>query len=678
VKGNRIPVRGNSLPGESLRPGLSIPVCAAALFAWNAAIVWPLFQIEYLRYLFSSDGTFIAISRYRLRYAGDFGWWPWWGTGLPFQNTYVPGLPSTVALLARLAALSPARAYHMVTAATYCLAPVALFLLAWIMSGRLVPSFIAGLAHTLISPSTLLIPLVRQDAGSIAAPQRLRALVYYGGGPQVANLALVPLSVFIFYVALTRRRPWTYVLAGASAACVALTNPFGVVFLGFAILCLLITIRERPFWNGLGLVVTIAAVTYLCVCRWLPPSLLSVTARDSQIAGGDFRWTFRSLLAIGMVLSLFAAALFPTRRWRDAHLRFFLLLSVLLTSITLLGSQFNLNALPQPTRFHVEMEIPLCALGAFAACRLWRLSRRGIRGALICAAVLLAGFQTVHYRNFARQLILPAADLSHSEEYRISRRMAGIFGRQRVLITGSPALFANAFTDVRQLAGAHDQFNANPSLLAAGFLQFGGSDGINLDGPDCILWMKAFGVHGVNVTGPDSPEPYKPFRRSFGRFEGLLPVVERDAGDTIYRVPQRASGLARVVPLGAIVRQPVRSPGDIGAVGRYVAALDDTAFPVPSWEEVDRNTIVVRTDIQPRQAVSVAMAYSPGWRATVRGVRQRTFADGLGLLVIALDRPGPCEIHLHYDGGSEATLTRWLTALSFGMVCAWFLVTPRS
>jgi hypothetical protein len=649
-------------------------LCSAGLFALNAAILWPLFTVEYLRQLYSSDGTFIAISRYMLRSSGDSGWWPWWGTGLPFQNTYVPGLPAMVAFVSRVAALSPARAYHIVTAVTYCVAPVALFLLALSMSHRLAPSFAAGLAYSLTSPSTLLIPIIRQDAGGFANPQRLRALVFYGGGPQVATLALVPLAVLLFHAALSRRQPWMCVAAGVSAACVALTNAFGVVFLGLAIACLLVTVRERPFRNRLALVLTIGSLTYLCICRWLPPSLLRVASRDAQMAGGDFRWGPRSALAIGMVVLLFVATLFLTRKCRDLHLRFFLLLSVLLTSITMLGSQLDLNALPQPTRFHVEMEIPLCAVAAFAAGRLWRISNRGARAAMMSAVAVLAGFQTVHCRNFARELILPPADLSNSVEYRISRRMAALFGSERVIIAGSPALFANVFTDVRQLAGAHDQFNANPSLLAAGFLQYGGFHGNYLDGPTYVLWMKAFGVHGVNVAGSESQDPYKPFRRNYKLFDGLLPVVERDGGDTIYRVPERANGLARVVPLGAIVRQPPRSPRDVNAVARYVAAVEDPALPVPSWEERDRNSIIVRASVQPNQVVSVATTYSPGWHATVRNAPQPTFADGLGMLVVAPSCVGSCEMRLYYDGGAEAAFTKWLSCLSLGGTGLWILV----
>jgi len=652
-----------------------VPLCAAGLFALNAIIVWPLFSVEYLRHLFSIEGTFIAISRAMLQRATSGTWWPWWGAGLPFEYTYLPGLPAAAALVSHLTGWSPALAYHWVTATLYCLGPVMVFLAVWRMCSRWFPGLIAGIAYSLSSPAALLIPIVRQDAGGVASPQRLRALVYYGGGPQVATLTLVPLAILLFHASLNTRRLWVHVLAGACAAAVALTNAFGAAFLALAALCLLVTNRARPWRDRLGLLLAIGLFAYVCVCRWLPPSLLRVAARGSQAAGGDYHWTPRSLLAVGIVAALFAAAWYLSRRWRETHVRFFLLLGVLLTAITLLGAQFSMNALPQPLRYHLEMELPLCALAAFAAERLWRAAPRGAKVAMASAAVLLAGWQTVHYRQFAHGLILPPADLPDAVEYRIPRLMEQHFGRERVMVSGSPALWANVFADLRQLAGAHDQFNPNASLLAAGFIQYGGLDAARLDGERYVLWLKAFGVHGINVPEADSREPYKPFRRNPGLFNGALRVVARDRGDTIYEVPQRNRGLARVVPASVLVRRPPSSPFDTEGVARYVTALDDSSLPAASWEETGAGAATVRTQLEPGQVVSIAMTDSPGWRATVRGIPQRTFSDGLGMLVVAPDCRGPCEIRLHYDGGPEATLTKWLSRLAWVAMGTWLVVS---
>ena len=503
------------------------------------------------------------------------------------------------------------------------------------------------------------------------SPQRLRALVYYGGGPQVVTLTLVPLAIIAIHASLGSRRLWVHVLAGAAAASVALTDAFGAAFLCLAVVCLFFTTEGRSPGGKLRLLLTIGSAAYLAVCPWLRPSLLRIAARNSEIAGGDYHWSPRSFVALAIVILSFAAAWLASRRWKAPH-RFVLLLAALLTSIPVLAS-FGLNAMPQAMRYHVEMEIPLCLLLAFGAHRLWRILPRGAGLAIITFGLMLAMWQAGHYWRFARQLILPPADVYNSVEYRITSQMVTEFGRERVMIAGSPALFANVFANVRQLAGAHDQFNANPSLLAAGLVQYGGRDAARLGGSQYVIWLQAFGAHGINVPGETSEEPYKPFHENPNLFEGLLPVIWRDRGDTIYRVPQRSEGLAHVVPPAAIVRVAPKSPYDSDAAARYVAALNDPSLPLASWQESEAGSAIIRGEVQPGQVVSVQTTYNQGWRATVNGMRQRTFADGLGMLVIEPACRGDCEIHLRFDGGIEAKVTMWISILTLAAIggCLW-------
>ena len=56
------------------------------------------------------------------------------------------------------------------------------------------------------------------------------------------------------------------------------------------------------------------------------------------------------------------------------------------------------------------------------------------------------------------------------------------------------------------------------------------------EGPVSLLWLEAFGVAAVEVTGPDGREFYKPFWNT-RKFDGLLPVLWRSGGDVIYRFP---------------------------------------------------------------------------------------------------------------------------------------------
>jgi hypothetical protein len=424
---------------------------------------------------------------------------------------------------------------------------------------------------------------------------------------------------------------------------------------------LLITLR-RGVRDAAG----IGVAAYLSVCYRLPPSLLRTAATNSQTAGGDYHWSARSLFALVIVIVLFGAAWWVSRR-RQPSTRFILLLATLLTTIAFLAS-YDFNVAPQGLRYHVEMEIPICVLLGFAAERLWQTLPRAGRLALIALSLLLAIYQTGHYWNFARALILPPADVTGTVEYRITRKMESYFGPERVMIAGSPALWANVFSDTRQLAGAHDQFNPNQSLLAAGFIQYGGRDAAKISARDYIVWLEAFGAHGINVPGPASEEPYKPFHANPNLFEGLLPVVDRDRGDTIYRVPQRSDGLAHVVPANAVAHQ-----FGINDAARYVAALNDPSLPLATWRETSDSTATIAANVQPGQLISVQTTYSPGWQVTANGQREGAFRDGLGMLVIQPSCSGRCQFQLRFDGGMETKITFWISLLTITAIAGFLL-----
>ena len=101
------------MPSEAkTSPALQSAAAALALAALNLAICWRLIQAEYTDHFSSIEGSFIAIARYLSKHWRDSSWWPLWHCGMPYQDTYVPLLPLTVAATASLAHISAAHAYH--------------------------------------------------------------------------------------------------------------------------------------------------------------------------------------------------------------------------------------------------------------------------------------------------------------------------------------------------------------------------------------------------------------------------------------------------------------------------------------------------------------------------------------------------------------------------------------
>ena len=505
---------------------------SVALFGLNAWVVRKLFTTEYLDALHSVEGSFITISRFILDHPNNLEWWPLWNAGMPFIHIYFPVLPTIVALTAKLTSCSAALSYHAVTAFSYCLGPVTLFWMAGVISGRRTHSFFGALTYSLLSPSAFLLPAIRDDVGGLWNPERLNALVYYGAGPQIMALSLVPLPLLFLHLAWKHRRKRFYLLSGLSMGLVVLTNAFGAAAMLLGLVCLLLG-QEELLKRKVFLTLVIGVLTYVWISPWLPPSLLESIRVNSQTAGGDYRWSAKSLLAIGIVISGFLVVWWAGRRWRAAtYVRFFLFFAYLLTIIPGLDAALGLIAIPQPGRYHLEMEMALCLLLPFAV--QWLLDRvpRLFMITVVIGVLVLFARQALHYGSFADERIQPV-DITATSAYEVANWLSQNFGNQRVMVAGSHVLWFNIFSDTPQFSGGHDQMALNFTQRVAVFTIYRDMNVKERHGQLSVLWLKAFGVQAIHVPGPESEESYKPFVHP-DKFEGLLPVIWRENGDTIY------------------------------------------------------------------------------------------------------------------------------------------------
>jgi hypothetical protein len=638
--------------------------CPAILFLLNAAIIAPLFSVEYLDHMYSVEGSFIAIARVTMEHPLERLWWPWWNLGMPFENSYLPFLPWLSAITAKTFGWSPAHAYHSVVAFVYCLGAATMYALALVITRSPGIAFSTALIHSLISPSALLIPTIRADAGSAFAAQRLRTLVFYGEGPHITALALWPLAILLFWLALEKRRWWMFLAAGASAAAIALTNAFGAVALAIGVACLAVA-REKMRMDLPALFVT-GVLSYLAIAPWLPPSLLKVV-RDNADAS-----TTHSVIPAVCLLAATPVVWALSRRLPPA-MRFVIFNAVLMCAITMLASLFQIRVLSQGERYHLEMGMALSLLVPMSIGLLPLRVRRGV----IAAGIVFAAIQTYRHTAMARQLIRPV-DFSNTIEYRTAIAMHKIFGQERVMVTGSPALWFNVFTDGQQLYGGHEPFNPNWPNMVAAFTIFTGTNAGPKDAEICTLWLRAMGAHAINVSGPGSPEPYHVFRRNFALFDGLLPVAWHEGDDIIYRVPQRHGGLARVVPASALVKDRPVHGLDVTQIRRYVAALDDPSIPVAQFRWENAHRAVIRAAMQPGQILSVQTTFHPGWKAYIQDTSRPTYADGLGMLVIEPQCTGDCSFVMEFTGGTEAGILKALRALALLAVGGWMVSQARS
>lgn len=637
---------------------LKSPLLALVLFAANIYVCRGLFSVEYLNQMGSIEGAYIGIARYAMAHFPDLTWFPLWYNGIPYQNTYPPLLHWGVALIAWARGFTPAHAYHWTIAVAYCLSPVMLFALVLRLTGSRWAGFTAGLLYTALSPSAWLIPKVAHDMGGLFRPRRLHALLAYGEGPHVSAMTLLPLAILLVDLAVKKRKP-PYVFAAAVAlAAVVLTNWLAAFALALAIVAYMLAAVGK--WRDVLLLAGIGAAAYALAMPWAPPSTIAVTQFNAKTVGGDYTAVYHALplrlaaIAVGLALLKWAS-----RRW-SAALQFALFFTFMMGALALGDAWLHIAIVPQPDRYHLEMEMGLAMLAALVGYEIFRRTPREVAiGALIVLSLLLVQPMRIS-RRYARYLISPI-DITTTSEWKTADWLNKHWSGERVMLPGSTMFWLTAFSDTPELGGGFDQGRTDDVINAASYGLTSGKGG---DWPQwSVLWLKALGVEAVGVSGDGSTEVYKPFADP-KKFEGVLEPLWRDGGDVLYRVGKPHASLARVVPrLDLVARTPVNG-ADVDPLRGYVEALDDPAMPEARFEWTSAHTARIVTNLQPGQAISWQEAWHAGWHASAAGKSIPIVRDALGMMTIFPPASGPVTIDLLYDGGIEMRIAHWLCALT--------------
>jgi hypothetical protein len=656
------------------------PLLAMLLFLANVYVCRELFSVEYLRHMGSIECTFIAIARYVLANWRDLSWFPLWYNGVPYQNTYPPLLHWVVALVAGIRGFTPAHAYHWTIAVAYCLGPVTLFALVRRLSGSRWAGLLAGMFYTALSPSAWLIPKIVNDMGSPFRPRRLHALLYYGEGPHVAAMTLLPVAFLMVHLAVVKRRPHYVAGAVAAVAAVALTNWLAAFALALGIAAYLLA-RGRDFL----LVAAIGAAAYGLAMPWLPPSTIAVTQYNSRMVVGDFHAVYQTLpLWVAVIAGGLGLLKLATRRL-SLELQFAIFFAFPMALITLAEAWFHVAIVPQPDRYHLEMEMAFAMVAGLAGWEVFhRLapaeSRRqakslphlvGVAGIVGLAILLVAPMKIC--RRYARTFLITQVRIQETSEWKTADWLNRHWSGERVMLRGSTQFWLTVFSNTPQLGGGFDQGITERVLPMASYGVIAGVGGNWAEWS--VLWLKALGVQAVGVTGPGSTEVYRDFVDP-KKFDGVLDVLWRDGGDVLYRVGRAHGSLARVVPRGSLVtRTPVHA-GDVDPLRAYVAALEDPAMPEARFEWIGAHRGRIVTEMGEGQVISWQEAWHAGWHASVGGRSIPIGKDSLGLMTID-PGTGRFVIDLDYDGGVEGRVARWVSGITSVGLVGWVVVGMR-
>lgn len=644
------------------------------LFATNLAVSWRYFRAGYTNQLQSVEGGFIALEQYIQRHWPLYDWFPMWYGGMPFTRTYQPGFHYAVAILSAIAHIKVVSAFHMVGAAMYALGGVAFYFLAkslLLSAGVARPryaAFFGALLFSLFSPSTLISPLISQDAGGVFSPRRLQVLAMYGEGPNVTGLTLGMFALTAIHLALQRKNPGTSIIAALTVALVPLVNWPATLALMMAIVCYLAAIEwDTKRFRDLGRVIVIGLLAIGFVLPFALPSTIwhTFTRANAMSEGptpGAGRW-----ISIALLVVCFVAVRFMLVRARAAfHLRFAALWALLTVWIIITVSHFAIRIIAQAMRFHASMEIPLILTATFLGAMLPG------RKAIAALALIFCAFQAHTYRRWIHDRLLPI-DITTTGEYQLARWADAHLNGQRIFVAGTFRFWLNAFTETPQVTGLFDQSLTNPIDPHVSYLLSNGYLTDQQSSEYSVLWLKAFGAEAINAEGPDTADGYKDFRFP-DRFKGALPVLWSRGGDTVYGVPERTQGLARVVRIRDLVRHVPENGIDTAETKTFVADLDDASLPQARfhWQGADQAQITGA--FTPDEALAVAINYEPGWTATVNGRAARIHEDGLGFIAIEPGCAGPCTVDLLWSQRWQAAFAITIFVLAAGASVAWCLL----
>jgi hypothetical protein len=641
---------------------------ALALFSLNLWAVRRLLAVEYLDHMGSIEGAYISLARWITQNWGDLSWFPLWYGGIPFQNTYPPLLHMLVGAVSTLAGLTPARAYHLTAAVVFCLGPVTLYWLTMRISNSRLAGAAAGLFYTLMPVSTWLIPVVRRDAGGLWGPRRLQVLVQYGEGPHIAALALLPVAMLLIWKALIRQRPSLWLMASVAAAGVSLTNWLGAAALVMSTSANLFAIQtslhdkidctsNRPVATTWLRAVVLALGAFALMAPWLPPSTIYSTALNERIVRSPLSaFHLRLTAAIGAILLVALLTRLLRRLSAPAHVSFAIFFLVPAAGVPLLAEWFGVYVIPQPQRYHLEMEMAVAILLGLAVAGTVRAVPRRAGEVTLCTMLLIAAYATVKYVRPAEAMIRPAA-IQDTVEYKEAMWFDSHMRGRRVFAPGSVGFFLNAFTDTQQFAGGFDPGVVNTLWAHAQYQVLSGENAGQSEGEIARLWLNAYGVDAVGVAGEGSRESFKPFRNP-RKFADLLAELWREGEDVIYGIPRRSPGLAHVIQRSSLPSRRPESGIDVEPLRRYVAGLEDPVAPraILVWRNAHAASITL-PGLKKDQVVSVQITFHRGWKAAVRGERVPVYADQLGQIVAAPVCREACTLELTYDGGAERVLT---------------------
>ena len=176
----------------------------------------------------------------------------------------------------------------------------------------------------------------------------------------------------------------------------------------------------RWWFRALGLTICCGILGYALAAPWIPPSTLLDIARNGQRVAGPYQLgATQAVVGIAVFVALIGIA-WALRRYKITLMpRVAALMTFALGAIVFSASKLDLAIMPQPERYHLELEVALWILGAFAITTVLDRVPVKIRMMLPAGVGIFVMIQMVSYRDAAEALLNPI-DIEDTVEYQIA------------------------------------------------------------------------------------------------------------------------------------------------------------------------------------------------------------------------------------------------------------------
>jgi len=601
-------------------------------------------------------------------WSGVFGGWnPSWYLGYPLYLLYTPLLLFLeVAMHQIIPTISVARAYRLITAFSYCLVPVSLYIFVLRISKNRIAAFITALSFSILPSFNYVIGEVKAVGNSFAfAPWRLVILTLYGEGPHTIAQVFLLLSAAAYHKLLEKRSFFLTPITALLVAVTGLTNAIG--FFALVILLLIIAFVELLMEEDqevrsekLRVSVNTALAAYGLMAFWYNFSFIKNFFGEGEGVLGNYF----ALFPWGIVFLLLLAGLiyYALSRVRNRVFRIPLLWFGMTFFIVGAHYKWGIDYAPQALRLMAEVDMAASTLLGLiigylvSVSNKKKITRLFVSPLVIIVAIGLIVFVSRQFlglevengqvafripKPYSHVITAPGTKLEESAEYEVGQWADDNVKEGRIYLTGNYAFWLNYFSDVPQVRGALDQSVIHPWVMHASYQIYHGESGEISE-----AWAKIMNVEYIVVNTPSSRNPFKDYLYP-AKFEGLLEPVFREQGDIIYKVPLKDTGLAKTVNLPDHSQLTVpRNAIDKESILGYVEWLEKGK--ALSFNEIDNGYGRIEGNLDEGEGVLVQVSYHDGWKAYQNGQRVTVRPDVLGFLLIEPMKTGEVVIELKY------------------------------